>query len=141
MTPAIRQKVVAEAVSWLNTPYHPRGRLKGVGVDCAMLLAEVYERAGVIPHVEPGFYSQQFGLHRSEEVFERFVLEHGVPVDEPEPGDVVLFKYGRCFSHGGILISPIRFVHAVLASKRVCYGDLSDVEVSDRERRFYTVRG
>lgn len=140
MTPEVRLVVVEEAVGWLNTPYHPHARIKGVGVDCAMLLAEVYERAGVIGHVEPGNYSQQFGLHRSEEVFEGFVLAHGVLVPEPQPADVVLFKYGRCYSHGGVMISETRFVHAVLATKRVCYGDLSDAELLRRERRFYSVR-
>lgn len=26
-------KAVAEAVTWLGTPYHHQGRVKGVGVD------------------------------------------------------------------------------------------------------------
>ena len=35
MTDALRERVVAEALSWLGTPYAHRQRLKGVGVDCA----------------------------------------------------------------------------------------------------------
>jgi cell wall-associated NlpC family hydrolase len=134
-----RPLVVAEALGWVNTPYHPHARVKGVGVDCAMLLAEVYERAGVIPHVDPGHYSPQFGLHRDEEVFEEFVLRHGVEVDAPEPGDCVLFRYGRCYSHGGIMVSEVRFVHAMVSPPLVVCTDLSDAEVAERERRFYTV--
>jgi cell wall-associated NlpC family hydrolase len=30
-----RADVVAEARSWIGTPFHHQGRLKGVGVDCA----------------------------------------------------------------------------------------------------------
>lgn len=35
---------VAEALTWLGTPYHQQGRVKGVGVDCGTLLCEVYEK-------------------------------------------------------------------------------------------------
>ncbi len=135
-----RLAVVAEATSWLNTPYHPHGRIKGVGVDCAMLLAEVYERAGVITRVDPGYYSPQFGMHRSEEVFESFVLRYGVETAEPQAGDCVLFKYGRCYSHGGVMVSATKLVHAVLRTRMVCYGDLAEAELGERERRFYSVR-
>ena len=36
-----RQRVVAEAETWLRTPYHHMGRIKGGGIDCPTLLAEV----------------------------------------------------------------------------------------------------
>jgi len=51
-----RQAVIAEAVTWIGTPFHHAARVKGAGVDCLMLLAEVYERAGAAPHIEPPFY-------------------------------------------------------------------------------------
>jgi cell wall-associated NlpC family hydrolase len=139
MDDAQRTLVVKEALSWLNTPYHPLAREKGLGVDCVMLLAEVYERAGLIPHLEPGFYSVQQGLHSVEEVLESVVLAHGCPVAEPLPGDAVLFRYGRSYSHAGIMITPTRFVHAMAAVGLVCTTDLSDGEVAGRDPRFYTV--
>lgn len=136
-----RARVVEEALSWLNTPYHPLARLKGVGVDCVMILAEVYERAGLIPHVDPGFYSVQQGLHSAEEVLEGIVLSHGREVADPLPGDAVLFRFGRSYSHAGIMISPVRFVHAMASAGLVCLTDLADGEVADREPRFYTIGG
>jgi cell wall-associated NlpC family hydrolase len=51
-----RQRVVTEAETWLRTPYHHMGRIKGGGTDCLMLLAEVYEAAGVIRHLDVPFY-------------------------------------------------------------------------------------
>ena len=42
-------------------------RVKGAGVDCLMLLAEVYERAGITAHVEPPFYVPDWHLHRDAE--------------------------------------------------------------------------
>lgn len=139
MTTEQREAVVAETLSWVNTPYHPHARVKGAGVDCAMLLAEVYERAGVIGHVDPGHYSPQFGLHRDEEIFEGFVREHGIQVEDPLPGDCVLFRFGRCYSHGGILVTQTEIVHAMVRPPLVVRTDLSDAELADRERRFYTV--
>jgi len=46
-----RLAVIEEAWGWLRTPYHHMGRVRGAGTDCLMLLAEVYERAKVVPHI------------------------------------------------------------------------------------------
>lgn len=134
------QAVIKEANSWVGTPYHHHGRLKGVGVDCAMLLAEVFERAGVVPHVDPGVYPPQFGMHRSEEQFIGFVERYGQEVMFPTPGGVVLFKYGRCFSHGGIVVENDLFVHAVLKAGMVLKSALNEPEYAERECKFYEVR-
>ena len=42
MSDAQRAAVVAEARSWIGTPYHHAADVKGHGVDCAMLLIRVY---------------------------------------------------------------------------------------------------
>jgi cell wall-associated NlpC family hydrolase len=51
-----RLRVVRVAQSWLGTPYHHHAALRGVGVDCAYLLIEVYAEAEVIPRRDPGYY-------------------------------------------------------------------------------------
>ena len=66
-----RERVVAEAETWLRTPYHHMGRIKGGGTDCLMLLAEVYEASGVIPHVDVPFYPPDWNLHRDAERYHR----------------------------------------------------------------------
>ena len=48
MTESQRAEVVRVARSFIGTPYHHMGRVKGAGVDCATLLAEVYYEAGVL---------------------------------------------------------------------------------------------
>ena len=114
-----RARVVAEALGWLGTPYHHHGRVRGVGVDCGMLLAEVYERAGVVGRVDAGGYSPQWHLHRGEEVYEAFMSAYAHRVQTPavpQPGDIATFKFGRCFSHGGIFVEPDLLVHAYLGS-------------------------
>ena len=75
MSPArlagLRARVVAEALSWLGTPYAHRQRLKGVGVDCAQLPLAVYAAAGVLGTDEVGPYAAQWHLHRGEELYLR----------------------------------------------------------------------
>ncbi len=108
-----REAVGAEARAWLRTPYHHMGRIKGAGVDCATLLAEVYARAGVVPPVAIPFYPPDWHLHRDAERYLGFVLEHAREIaSDPRPADIALWRFGRCFSHGAIVIDWPIVIHA-----------------------------
>lgn len=101
-----RAEIVREARHWLGTPYHHHGRVHGVGVDCAMLLAEVYERAEAVPHIDPGAYPHDWHLHRSEELFVSWLKRVCArPVHTPAPGDIGCWRFGRTYSHGGIVVA------------------------------------
>jgi NlpC/P60 family putative phage cell wall peptidase len=112
----LRQAVVAEARQWLGTPYHHHGRVRGAGVDCAMLVAEVYERVGAAPHVDPGNYPHDWHLHQREErLLDQLKACGAGPVPVPEAGDVALFRCGRTWSHAGIVQGPgLPVIHAYL---------------------------
>ena len=58
--------------------------------------------------------SSDWHLHRGEERYLGFLLARAREVAAPLAGDVILFKYGRCFSHGGIVtrVDPLTIVHA-----------------------------
>ena len=107
-----RASVVTEAVSWIGTPFHHAARVKGAGIDCLMLLAEVYERAGIAPHIDPPFYVPDWHLHRDAERYMEGLLEYAGPVETPLPGDIALFRFGRTFSHGAIVTAWPRLIHA-----------------------------
>ena len=127
---AQRRAVVEEARTWLRTPYHHMGRVKGAGVDCATLLAEVYARTGVVPALAIPFYPPDWHLHRNAERYLDFILAHAVEIDsrvaqgeadsrpspwceaKPEPGDVAMWRFGKCFSHGAIVIDWPVVIHA-----------------------------
>jgi cell wall-associated NlpC family hydrolase len=134
-----RQSVVDEALRWVGTPYHPNARIRGAGTDCAMLLAEVYEQAGVLPHIEPGAYSTDFALHRSEEIYLGFMDEYGQRTDAPAPGDAALWKFGRCYSHAAILIGDRQIVHASIKDRAVVRASLDDAMFDGREPLFFTL--
>ena len=111
MTP---DAVIAEARTWLGTPYHSHGRVKGAGVDCATLLCEVFEAVGVVPHVDPGAYAPDWHLHRNEEQYVGWLQRYGREVETPNVGDVIVWKFGRCFSHGAILCPDNMIIHSYL---------------------------
>lgn len=112
MTP--RERVIAEARTWLSTAYHHQARIKGVGVDCATLLCEVYEAAGVIPYVDPTPYPADWHLHRDGERYLGWLEKYATLTDDPKPGDVVVWRFGRCFSHAAILCDNDTIIHSYI---------------------------
>jgi cell wall-associated NlpC family hydrolase len=111
---AQRLAVVQEALTWLGTPWHHQARVKGAGVDCGMFLAEVFEACGILPHIEPGDYPQDWGQHRDDERFLAQVEQFAKPVKDPLPGDIVLYRFGRCMSHAGLVTAWPQMIHSYL---------------------------
>lgn len=137
-----RAAVIAEALSWVGTPYHENARIKGVGVDCAMLLAEVVERAGVLPHIDPGDYAADFALHRSEEIFLGWLQRYATETETSRAGDVAVFKFGHCFSHGAILTDDDGgLVHAMKRDNAVVRSRLGEGFLAGRAVKFFTLWG
>lgn len=136
-----RSAVVAEAMTWLRTPYHHRGRLKGVGTDCAMILAEVFEKVGLIPHIEIEHYPQDWMLHRDEERYLGWVTKYAHRVETPKPGDIALYRFGRCVSHGAIVVEWPMIVHAYIREHGVCLSDGTAGELEKRLFGFYSFWG
>jgi len=65
----LRARVAAEAMTWRGTSYHHHGRIKGVGVDCAQILAAVFEAVDLIPPTDLGAYAREWHLHHGEELY------------------------------------------------------------------------
>lgn len=117
-----RLRAVEAVKGWIGTPYHHNGRVKGAGADCLTSLAGPFEDAGLTPHIEIPYYPHDWHLHHSEEKYldglSDWCVEVGSPPDRsPLPGDIVLWKFGRCFSHGAIVIAWPRIAHAYLYRK------------------------
>ena len=138
---AAREAVVAEALGWLGTPYAHRQRLKGVGVDCAQFPLAVYAAAGAIPPTEVGAYAPQWHLHRSEELYLGWVLRLGreIAPEAARPGDFLLWRYGRTFSHGAILLDASRVIHARRGLGVVIDGADMDEDLRTRPLRAFAL--
>ncbi len=111
---AARMTVVAEARKWVGTPYHSCADVLGAGVDCGMLIVRVFVDIGLMSPFDPRPYAPDWHLHRSAEKYLGFVSDRCGEVSEPGLGDIAVFRYGRCYSHGGIVtaVNPLRIVHA-----------------------------
>ena len=133
-----REMIVAEALTWLKTPYHDHGRIKGAGTDCAMFMLEVFERCGLIPHLELGrdipIYSPQHHFHSGTEDYLGWVTRYATKVDrDPLPGDIVMFNFGRCASHGSIVIGWPMIINAYVG-RGVVYADAAnDAELKTKK--------
>jgi cell wall-associated NlpC family hydrolase len=122
---AQRLAVVDAARAYIGTPYHQNAMLKGVGVDCATLLALAFQDAGVRPPISIGNYSSQWHLHSDEPLYEKAIIENGCRLtDAPVIGDIVLYFQGRQFAHGGIIsaLEPLSVIHAYAPARCVLEG-------------------
>lgn len=113
-----RAAIIAEALTWVGTPYHDLQGLKGPrgGVDCVYLLLGVAQAVGSLPATFPRpIYSPQWHLHQDGERYRETLEAVGCRAttwDARQPGDIVLFRFGRVASHAAILVTPDDIVHA-----------------------------
>ena len=132
---AQRAAVVAEARSWIGTPYHHQADIKGAGVDCAMILVRVWVDLGLVPAFDPRPYPIDWHLHQAEERYLAQLQARAVFVDAPLPGDIVVWRYGRTFSHAGIVTQWPRVVHAYHPAGIVEEADVSRPGALSSKRR------
>lgn len=140
-----RAAIVEEALSWRGTKYHDHGKLKGAGVDCCQLIAAVYETIGLIPKLDIPYYSPQHFLHSEEERYMATVLTFAREIarEETKPGDVVLYKLGKSYGHGAIIMPPgfPAILHATGTAGYVVEGNSdwdSVLSAPRRAPRFFT---
>lgn len=139
-------RVVSEGMSWIGTPFRDCADIKGKsgGVDCAMLLVRTFVDTGVLKPFDPRPYPPQWHMSHSEERFLGWIEERlgGVRVDRPRLGDVVVYHFGRCYSHGALVINSREIVHAH-AKSALCHvslmneTDLTHLRNGDPRRRLY----
>jgi NlpC/P60 family putative phage cell wall peptidase len=116
---ATRDRALAEAMSWIGTPYQHQASVKGLGCDCLGLVRGVWRSLyGTEPEAVPPYradWAEVSGEERLLAAARRWLVE--VPVETARPGDVVLFrmspeaaiKHCALISHAG---PPGRIVHA-----------------------------
>lgn len=118
-----KARFVREALSWVGTPFRDCGDIKGPhgAIDCAMLLTRCGVDTGLRPAFDPRPYPPRWHVHKDQERFLEWVEDRlgGRPVDRPRFGDLAVWRFGRCFSHGAIVINSEEVVHAY-AHARMC---------------------
>jgi cell wall-associated NlpC family hydrolase len=141
---AQRAAIVAEARRWIGTPYHDNGDILGAGVDCGMLLVRTFLDLGLVPPFDPRPYPRDWMMHNDEEKYLGWVKENCGEVEKPKPGDIAVFRFGRCYSHGGVItgVDPLTLVHAyALAQVVIEEGIAQNGELTKpaRKVRFFSI--
>ena len=119
--------IIAEARTWLGTPYHHQARLKGVGCDCLGLVVgvanelELTDDSGqLLGSFDRTDYSRQpdgqFLTSRLQAIL------HEIPIGEKAPGDLVLFTIEKNPQHMGLLTEfedGLGLIHSYAPSQKV----------------------
>lgn len=148
----LRRRIVEEARSWKATPYHHGAHVKGAGCDCAMLVLESFVGARIVDRPDIDRYTHDWHMHRSEEKYLATVEKYLHRVDDnelplvdrgpdfrPAPGDVLVWRIGRTFSHGAIVADFPRIVHAYFPSQQVEEENLNKIRaLAIRPMRHYS---
>ncbi|MDP3650529.1 MAG: hypothetical protein Q8R67_02490 [Rhodoferax sp.] len=140
----LRTAIVAEALTWLETPFHHQARLKGCGVDCANLLAGVFAAVGLVPAIALDAYPQDWHIHNAEPRFLRELSLYADPLPtgaQALPGDIAMFQYGRHAAHGAIVTNWPQVIHAWKDQGRVVLTEADSGPLAGRFAGLWRVRG
>jgi cell wall-associated NlpC family hydrolase len=139
-----RCRFITEALTWTGTPFRDCADVKGPNgaVDCAMMLTRSVVDTGLIEPFDPRPYSPRWHVHRSEEKFVDWVTEklHAREVEQPRVGDVMIWRFGRTYSHGAVLVNSQEVLHAYHAAGMVILSRLDEPSLSHIALNALTVR-
>lgn len=104
-----RDMIVAQARTWLGTPFHHQGRVKGVGCDCLGLIVGVARELALTD--EKGFLLADYDQPNYSPLPDGRGLKTAVSlhllelpsIGEALPGDVPLIRFQNDPQHVGIL--------------------------------------
>jgi NlpC/P60 family putative phage cell wall peptidase len=111
-----RAIIVAQARSWLGTPYRHQASLRGVGCDCLGLVRGVWRvTLGAEPEAAPPYAPDWAEASRGEPLAEA-ALRHLVCIEPAAfaAGDVLLFRWraGLTAKHAAIATAADTMIHA-----------------------------
>lgn len=134
-----RAGVVAEARSWIGTPYHHQVSLKGVGCDCLGLVRGVWRAFHGDEPEAPPHYTPDWAEAMARETLAEAAGRHMAPVALAaiRPGDVLLFamRDHAPAKHCAIMSGPDSMIHAI-ESHPVAEVTLWNSERAGRRLRF-----
>jgi len=112
----LRERIIAEARSWIGTPYRHQASLKGMGCDCLGLVRGVWRALyGAEPELVPA-YSPDWAEASGEEKLAAAARRHLIEIapGDVQPGDLLLFRWRQHLpaKHAAILSAPGRMIHA-----------------------------
>jgi cell wall-associated NlpC family hydrolase len=134
---AQRAQMVAEAISWIGTPYHQGAMVKGAGADCGSFLLAVLQTCGLAEGQQVERWKSDWFCHTKQERYLARMMRNAAKICEaisyPSlnalPGDLVLTRSSNShvYNHAGIVVAWPRVIHAI--DPAVCECDASTDEL------------
>lgn len=119
---ASREQIIAEAMTFLGTPYHLGGQVKGAGVDCATFIYKTFHTFGMMPTQDIGVFHSDWPCHTKDEVYIRRLLRHATKIADgisyaslrTKSANIALVKTdenSKVYNHGGIILAWPKVIH------------------------------
>lgn len=121
MTP---DDILAQARTYLETPFRHQGRLPGVGLDCAGLIV-VTAAALNIEHVDISGYGGSPSNGMLETALDTQPGLDPVSLDALQPGDILLIRFDGDPQHLAFYAGD-NIIHSYKNAGKVCEHGLSD---------------
>lgn len=116
----MREQIVAEARSWIGTPFVHQADRKGIGCDCIGLVRGVAIATGIFPPdvlrepvLKPYLNYGRFPDGRLIPACREFLTQ--ISFAEVQPGDILIFRvFDKHAQHAGIVTEtePLKMVHS-----------------------------
>ena len=107
----LNERIVEEAIKWKGVKYQHRSTTKQ-GCDCTGLVVGVMQALGYMKNYEMRNYPSDWNLHS---MADNYILEEikrfADRVVDMKSGDIILFRFGKCIAHAGILLENRLFIH------------------------------
>lgn len=93
-----RDQVIAEARTWIGTPWGHQGRLKGVGTDCGGVILGVGKALGVVPLDRE---ISGYGRQPRPFLMRSYLMDLFDPIRKMDlmPGDILWLRAGEHAQH------------------------------------------
>ena len=106
---------IQRVMEWthLGVPYRHRG-LKRNGCDCTGLIIGVLQEMGYLKDYKLREYTPDWNLHSKAG---NYIVEELEKVctrvtDPIRPGDILVFRFGRCIAHAGVMLDTCKMLFA-----------------------------
>jgi cell wall-associated NlpC family hydrolase len=140
-----QKKLKAILDEWAGTPFRHSCGIKGLGADCLQSVAEIMREVGVssIPNKFP-VYEKDWHLHRGQERILESLFNLGqseeISFDESllKNGDIIVFRYGRTYSHAGIYFDNL--VHHVQDGAKFRSTTLNEPQIKNLKKKVFRIK-
>ncbi len=107
----INKQIVEEAMNWIGVKYQHRAVTKQ-GCDCTGLIIGIMQTLGYMKNYKMRVYPSDWNLHAMADNYITEELDkYADKVSDMRSGDILLFSFGKCVAHIGILLKNKLFIH------------------------------